>query len=269
MNDQEYQEAVARIPHLNLTKYLPTVPYRDMLREVMNHFEKISPFEYGIDPNISQQARESVNYLKQAWQGFCIIDITKRGDHMIDYFTEEVTHEKVLSMGVEFDENGHAIYKPTDVGEEMPVTIKYIYDMIQTPGKTRLSKLAAGKEIGWHCHAIKGKINKKHLARKGANRATIHIPLICNSKSIHAVTKDPTKGQGVDADQLKFLGNREFFQHYGVGEVWLFNSIQYHKAENKGDQDRYHVLIYFDHMDPKIRPIIEKAIQNYTGSYID
>ena len=268
MNDQEYQDAVASIPHLNLTPYLPAVPHTEMLREVMTHFSKISPFEYGIDPNKSLQARNAVNYLKEAWQGFCVIDITKQGDHMIDYFTEEITHEKVLSMGIEFDENGHAIYNPTDVGKQMTETIKYIYSIIQSPGKTRLSRLGAGKEIGWHCHAIKGKINRKHIARKGANRATIHIPLICNNYSTHSVTKDPTNGQGIDADQLKVLGFPEYTQHYNVGEVWMFNSIQYHKAENKGADDRYHLLIYFDHMDPRARPMIESAIKNYQGPII-
>jgi hypothetical protein len=268
MNNQEYHTAVANIPHLNLTPYLPAVPYKEMLCEVMAQFSKISPFEYGIDPNKSQQARDAVNYLKEAWQGFCVIDITKRGDHMIDYFTEAVTHETVLSMGVEFDESGHAIYKSTDVGDQMPQTVNYIYSIIQTPGKTRLSRLGAGKEISWHCHAIKGKINRKHLARKGANRATIHIPLICNSGSTHTVTKDPTNGQGIDADQLASLQFPEYSQHYEVGEIWLFNSIQYHKAVNTGTTDRYHLLIYFDHMDPIIRPAIEAAIKDYTGSYI-
>jgi hypothetical protein len=268
MNDQEYQDAVASIPHLNLTPYLLAVPHEEMLREVMAQFSKISPFEYGIDPNKNQQARDAVNYLREAWQGFCVVDITKRGDHMIDYFTEEYTHEKVMSMGVRFDENGHAIYGPTDVGEQMPTTIDYIYKMIESPGKTRLSKLGAGKEIGWHCHAIKGKIRRTHLARKGANRATIHIPLICNDFSTHTVTKDPTNGTGIDADQLRSLNFPEYKQHYKVGEVWMFNSIHYHKAENRGPTDRYHMLIYFDHMDPLIRPIIEEAIKNYTGPTI-
>jgi hypothetical protein len=82
------------------------------------------------------------------------------------------------------------------------------------------------------------------------------------------VTKDPTSGQGIDADHLVSLKFPEYSQHYSVGEVWLFNSIQYHKAANYGSDDRYHVLIYFDHMDPLIRPIIEEAIKNYTGPTI-
>ena len=48
----------------------------------------------------------------------------------------------------------------------------------------------------------------------------------------------------------------------------MFNSIQYHKAENKGADDRYHLLIYFDHMDPRARPMIESAIKNYQGPII-
>ena len=82
------------------------------------------------------------------------------------------------------------------------------------------------------------------------------------------MTKDPTNGQGIDADQLKVLGFPEYTQHYNVGEVWMFNSIQYHKAENKGADDRYHLLIYFDHMDPRARPMIESAIKNYQGPTI-
>jgi hypothetical protein len=193
----------------------------------------------------------------------------ERGDHMIDYFTEEVTHEKVLSMGVEFDENGYAIYKPTDVGRAMPDTLDYIYSIMKTPGKTRMSRLSAGKIIAWHSHAIKGKVNKRHLPRPGSSRATIHIPLICNDKCFHLVTKDPSNGTSNAADNLENVIYEQHIQHYAVGEAWLFNSIHYHKAVNDGEEDRYHLLIYFDHMDEKTRPFIEQAINDYTGPYIE
>jgi hypothetical protein len=48
----------------------------------------------------------------------------------------------------------------------------------------------------------------------------------------------------------------------------MFNSYHYHRAENFSNEDRDHILIYFDHMDKKIRPIVEQAISDYTGPLI-
>lgn len=260
MNDVDYNDAILRIPHLNLTNYLPKPPIEDILRETARQNEKISSVEYGL-PNTNEETKKIVQYIGESWKGFCIIDIVDRGDQMIDYFSpNEINRKKILDMGVEFNEEGYAIYKPTDIGRQMPITVNYVYDIMNKPGRTRMSVLKAGRTIGYHSHIVKSedRIKPKSLTGPTANISTIHIPLICDEKSTHTVS---------DTKHPRILGN-EYTQHYDIGEVWLFNSLQHHKAENKSDKDRYHLLIYFDHMDSKIRPFIEKAIEEYKGPYI-
>jgi hypothetical protein len=272
MNDKDYDWAVRSIPHLNITKYLPKIPLEQMIDEVETEEKTIKPFEYGIDTQKRPEMQKIVDYLSESWQGFGIIDITARGDHMIDYLTEDITHERVKDLGIEFDENGYGVYKPTDVGKRMTATVKYLQTIFQSVGRVRLSRLKAGRVIGYHNHEVKSLIDrqklKKPLISPGVNRSTLHIPLIENDKSSHYVTK----GYAVDyVDSDRFILEEdavEYIQHYAVGEAWLFNSVHYHKAVNFGNSDRTHILCYFDHMDEKIRPYIEKSIEDYQGPYI-
>lgn len=272
MNDKDYDRAVRSIPHLNLTKYLPKIPCQEIIQEVQTENNYIRPFEYGIDTSKRKEMKAVVDYLSDSWQGFGIVDITARGDHMIDYLTEDITHERVKALGIEFDDSGYGIYKPTDVGSRMATTIEYIQEIFHCSGRVRLSRLGAGRLIGYHNHEVKSMIDRQRLSKPlispGVNRSTLHIPLIENNRSAHYVTK----GHAVDfVDSDRFVLEKhavEYVQHYAVGEAWLFNSVHYHKAVNFGDTDRTHILCYFDHMDIRIRPRIEKAIRDYQGPHI-
>lgn len=272
MNDQDYDWAVRSIPHLNIGPYLPLIPVDAMIAEVAKEQETIRPFEYGIDTVKRPEMKKVVEYLSDSWQGFGIIDITGRGGHMIDYLTETVTHDKVRELGIEFDNNGFGIYKPTDVGQRMTETISYIQSIFKQTGRVRLSKLKAGRVIGYHNHEVKSLVDRKKIEKPliapGVNRSTLHIPLIENSRAAHYVTKGYAKDY-LESDSFVLQeGAIEYIQHYGKGEAWLFNSVHYHKAVNFGSADRIHVLIYFDHMDERIRPYIEAAIKDYKGPYI-
>lgn len=272
MNDKDYDFAVRSIPHLNLSTVVPTVPVDAIIAEYLQEKENISPFEYGIDTAKNPDMIKVVEYLKRSWQGFGIVDITAKGDHMIDYLTEDVTHEKVLSLGIELDKQGYGIYKPTDVGKRMLKTVEYIYSLFHYVGRVRLSVLKSKSIIGYHNHEVKTLVDRKKLSKpliaEGVNKSTIHIPIIDNPLSYHYVTKGYSKDY-VNSDKFVLPENAtEYIQHYAVGEVWMFNSVHYHKAVNGGDTDRVHVLCYFDHMDPKIRPFIEQAIINYSGPLI-
>lgn len=272
MNDKDYDHAVRSIPHLNLTQYVPKVPIDDMLDEYLTEEKNIKSFEYGIDVNKNPDMIKIVEYLKKHWQGFGIVDITEKGDHMIDYLTEDVTHERIKSLGVELDQNGFGIYKPTDIGKRMIKTVEYIYTLFHYVGRVRLSILKPNGVIGYHNHEVKTLVDRKKLARpliaEGVNRSTIHIPLIDNPKSRHLVTKGFSEDY-IESDKFTLPDNAvQYSQTYKSGEVWLFNSVHYHKAENFGNADRVHILCYFDHMDRKIRPYIEQAIENYQGDWI-
>lgn len=273
MNDRDYDQAVRRIPHLNLTDFVPEIPHEAILQDFRNEETNVREFEYGIYTNDDPSKLAIVEYLKKHWQGFGIIDITERGDHMIDYLKEDVNHEDVKKYGIEFDENGFGIYKPTDIGKRLPNTLNYISKLFNKTGRVRFSILKAGGGIGWHNHEVKSLIDRKKLKKpliaERVNRSAIHIPIIENPKSLHLVTKGWSKDYTV-SDLFKPAEDAVIYrQHYSINQAWMFNTVHYHAAINHGDQDRVHLLCYFDHMDEGIRPFIEKAIDSYKGPLIE
>jgi hypothetical protein len=261
MTDKEYEDALNKIPHLNLTSFLPTLPLAKIQAEVQYNINKLCEFDYAsTNPAVKQS-------LAETWHGFSIIDITKDGQHMIDYYSTGINNPKVISKGIEIDTNGYASTRITNIGETMPTTVDFILSFLSEPGRCRVSRLKAGKIIHYHSHYVKAQENKTKIAKSNLNRATLHIPLVTNPDCNFLVTKLPKNNTDL-ADWFK-ASETEHKQHYSVGEVWMFNSYHYHRAENLGLADRDHILIYFDYMDPKIRPFIEIGINSYNGPLID
>ena len=261
MTDKEYEEALNRIPHLNLTSVLPMLPLADIQSEVNFNISKLCEFDYASN---NVEVKKS---LAETWHGFSIIDITKDGQHMIDYYSTGLNNPKVVSKGIDISNDGYANTRITNIGEEMPVTVNYILSFLSEPGRCRVSRLKAGRIIHYHSHYVKAQENKTKIAKSNLNRATIHIPLVTNKDASFLVTSLPPNNTD-RADWFKAKGI-EHKQHYNTGEIWMFNSYHYHRAENLGTADRDHILIYFDYMDPKVRPLIESGINSYNGPLID
>lgn len=260
MTDKEYEEALNQIPHLDLTSVLPRLPLSDIRAEVEMNVNKLCQFDYA---SSNETVRKN---LAETWHGFSLIDITDDGQHMIDYYSTGLNHPKVVSKGIEFNEQGYANTKVTNIGKLMPLTVEYILSFLNEPGRCRASRLKAGKIIHYHSHYVKAQENKVKIAKSNLNRATIHIPLTTNDNCNFLVTRLPQSNTD-PADWFK-AKEVEYTQHYGVGQIWMFNSYHYHRAENLGVTDRDHILIYFDYMDKKIRPYIEQAINMYRGPLI-
>lgn len=261
MNDTDYENSLNKIPHLNLTAFLPTLPLREIQQEVSSNIEKLCEFDYATP---YEQTRKN---LAATWHGFSLIDITEDGQHMIDYYSTGLNNPKVKAKGIEIDESGYAKTRVTNIGQLMPITVGYIQSFLKEPGRCRISRLKSGKIIHYHSHYVKATENKTKIAKSNLNRATIHIPLTTNDNCNFLVTKMPQDNKSA-ADWFK-AKEKEFKQHYAPGEIWMFNSYHYHRAENFGAEDRDHVLIYFDYMDEKIRPFLEAGINSYNGPLIN
>ena len=261
MTDQEYEKALAQIPHLNLTHMLPELPLESIQLEVNTNIDKLCQFDYA---SSNELVRKN---LAETWHGFSLIDITEDGQHMIDYYSTGLNNPKVISKGITLNEHGYANTQVTNIGQQMPTTVNYILSFLEEPGRCRVSRLKTGKIIHYHSHYVKAQENKVKIAKSNLNRATIHIPLTTNKNCNFLVTRLPQNNTD-SADWFKANEN-EYVQHYSIGEIWMFNSYHYHRAENLGLEDRDHILIYFDFMDRKVRPHIEKAINSYNGPLID
>lgn len=250
-----------RIPHLNLTKFLSKVPIEKMLRE-LNQFSNEDFYPY-ITGNLNQQLAE---HMASNWKGMCIIDACQEGRHNIDYLTTENNFSKLT---FNLNEHNEFVYQPTDVGNLVPSMIDFIYEIIDKPQKTRISRIMPhGGNATWHSHYRLAETGDKKFAMNSDYRLkhrivepVLHIPLVTNKNVQFGVAEhNPAK-------QQKFTDIH--WQKYQVGEVWLFNSYFYHNVFNRGTTPRDHIMMYMPFNDKKMFPIILKAMKEYRGSLLN
>lgn len=248
-----------QIPHLEITKYLPAVPLKPMLRELLQfNDEDFYPYITGNkDRNLAQHMAEN-------WKGMCIIDSCEEGRHNIDYLTTTNNFDKLT---FKFDADGKPLYGPTDVGKLTPVMVDYLYSIIKHPQKTRISRIMPnGGNATWHSHytlALGGDkkfaMNDDERLRNKIVEPVLHIPLITNKDVWFGILP---KHPGVFPDQ------KPIWQHYAAGQVWIFNSFFYHNVYNKGSIPRDHIMMYVPFNDPFLMPILKQAVSEYTGTRI-
>jgi len=241
------------IPHLNITKFLPTVPIRDFLKDLLQFSDN------DFYPYITSLENEEIaKYMADNWKGMCIIDSCTTGTHNIDYLCGDKNFEK---LEFRFDENGNPKYAPTDVGEKVPNITKYLYEISENPGKTRISRMVAnGGNPTWHSHRLLANDGDDKFTSKELLKYVLHIPMITNYKTVFGVaTKSPAEYPDI----------KRYWQRYQTGEVWIFNSYWYHSAFNMGEYHRDHVMMYINVDDAKLMPILEQAVKEYRGPFID
>lgn len=247
------QDKMNRIPHLNISKYLPQPPIREMIKELFQ-FDDSDFYPY-ITGFMNENAKK---HMADNWKGMCIIDACKSGKHNIDYLCTENNFEQ---LEFRFDENGNPVYAPTDVGLAVPNIVNFLYEIAERPGKTRISRMVAnGGNPSWHSHRLLANGGDEKFVSKELLKYVLHIPLITNSKSIMGVTtKNPYEHPEV----------HRYWQKYNSGDIWIFNSYWYHNAVNQGEHHRDHIMMYVNVDDEKIVPVLEQAVREYQGPLID
>lgn len=240
------------IPHLNLSKYLPEPPLRMMIKELFQFEENdFYPYITGFED------QEAKDFMAKNWKGMCIIDTTISGKHNIDYLCTDNNFDQ---LEFRFDDNGNPVYAPTDMGELMPNTVKFLYDIAESPGKTRISRIVKdGGSASWHSHRKLADGGDKTFIEDEFIKYILHIPLITNPNSFMGVAEhNPYKKEDC----------KKYWQRYHAGEIWIFNNYWYHNVVNKGHDHRDHIMMYVNADDEKLIPVIEKAIEDYQGPFI-
>lgn len=233
------------IPHLNLTKYLPQIPTKDIIRELLQFSDNdFQSYQNGLI------RKELLETMQKNWHGLCLIENCKEGRHHIDYKT---TDDHNLTF---HDNNEH---HPTDIGKLMPRTVKYLYSIAARPERTRLLKLKPNGDASWHSHYVLAKSGFTTIDGENYVNPVIQIPLITNSRVEMLVSK---------SNPLTDTNAFFYKEKYNVGEVWVFNSYHYHNVYNKGRYDRDHIMMYASLDDEKLFPILETAVAEYNGPYI-
>ena len=143
------------------------------------------------------------------------------------------------------------------MGSKCSNVLNYIYEIIQNPQRTRLSRLPKKSHIHWHSHKILSEYGPTKKFSSGLNSSlVIHIVLKTNSKCWMGVSTQHPSGK------FPFKIHK---QHYSLGEVWILNGHYYHNVFNGGDTTRDHIYLHASMYDEKLKPIIEKALDNYDG----
>ena len=78
-------EKLVRIPHLNLTPYLPKVPLEEMLKD-LSQFRDDDFFSY----KTATKDKQFLEFLGKNWKGMCLIDSTEDGKQHTDIVTSKV-----------------------------------------------------------------------------------------------------------------------------------------------------------------------------------
>lgn len=246
--DNLYQKLI-QIPHLNITNYVKPAPMREILKEYLQFDDNdFYPYISGIDDN------EFKSHMAENWKGMCIIDTSISGRHNIDYMVTENNFDR---LEFKYDENGDPLFSPTDVGELLPNTIKYLYEIVKYPKKTRISRMVAnGGNPTWHSHRLLANTGDQRFTSHEMITPVLHIPLITNNRCFMGVsTKYPPRNPA----------NQKYWQRYNFGEVWIFNSYYYHQAINLGPAHRDHIMMYVPVDDEYMFPVLEKAVADHKG----
>jgi hypothetical protein len=138
------------------------------------------------------------------------------------------------AKGYGIHQQGHWIKEnilETTLGKSCPITINTLYDLFGRSWirRVKISKLSPNSQMLFHRHP--------YLLKPGCNNElVIHIPLQTNSNVNAMVSKidDETTAKK---------------EHFKQGEIWYLNTYYYHKFENKGDTDRYHLWINLVYLD--------------------
>lgn len=254
-------EKLVRIPHLNLTPYLPKVPLKEMLKD-LSQFKDDDFFSY----KTATKDKQFLEFLGKNWKGMCLIDSTEDGKQHTDIVTSKVNSH---ALDYQFKKNREneikPVFKPTNVGRLCPNMMRYCFEVANKPKRTRLSRLVANGNFHWHSHKVLAEADvadKRFTGKSGKYEKCliIHIPLTTNEKCWMGVS-----------DQHPMGGHpfKIYKQHYALGEVWILNGYYYHNVFNSGITTREHIMLYANVDDAKLEPILEKACEEYKGPLIE
>jgi hypothetical protein len=150
----------------------------------------------------------------------------------------------------------------TELGKQLPKISAVINDLLDHPGRVRLSKLQSRKFGGWHSHGYNKLLE-----------ITLHIPLVSNTLVQAQSGYCPILG----GDSYRYLVPDTYHTtHFKPGEIWLLNGMFSHRVTNESDHDRIHVWsqsMFLDHqkniVNTKLLDMLTHAVLQYQGPYIE
>jgi hypothetical protein len=146
-------------------------------------------------------------------------------------------------------------FKPTEAIKLCP----YLDSVLQSVGGgkllARIEFFNKDGSAGWHSHIME--------AGQPEWISVWNLPLIMPKESKFSVISFMDY-RGSDYNKPI----KVYEQWYEPGKMYCLNSYHYHNAFNYNDTPMIMVRFYVDSRDTKVKEILEKAMQTYSGEYI-
>lgn len=234
MNFKEMIEKLKKIPHLKLGKV-------EITQEILSEIDNIETF---YDYKRPGNDLEKNKLYADSWKVIGLIDASEDSSLAVN---DGRSYKGSKPFGNEII--------ITDQGKKMPNTIKMIFDIVSKPKRVRVSKFIPGGHILWHSHH---QYNTNNYINTEYFSSVIHIAIKTNFDVKFGVTKFPIEDYGLNP----------IWQYYDVGEIWVFNSWNSHNIYNNGNDNRIHIIFYFDFFDSKIYPTLKEKVEEYQGPFL-
>ena len=199
--------------------------------------------------------------LDNTWNGFDNDPLQERGAGISTYWTAKFLRnfvedsnfgftdsEKLLTKMGRADDveksGGHCKREKlvnTDIWDKVPYirSIAERYVTIEKSNRIAISRVDEFSRVNWHSHIKE---------TKSASYTYLHIPLVTHK----------------DANMLVLKDGMVDYQHYDIGESWLFNTQHNHAVNcRKSDVKRIHLLILASFDDPKFINHLELSLRQY------
>jgi len=180
-------------------------------------------------------------------------DIGKFGESYLGEHHNTIVPELSYQMGEQTFQTG--------ASKDLPKISTLINNLMDFPGRVRLSKLQPHKHGGWHSHGSCPLLE-----------ITLHIPLVSNTLVQAQVGYCSTRNDG-----YQYLIPKTYHStHFKPGEIWLLNGMMSHRVINDSDQERVHIWsqsFFLDHhkniVNTKLLSMLTAAISEYQGPYVE
>ena len=242
------------------TKFIHQVPFIK-LGEIDNFEELLNEFESNYVLQ-SPKALLSKHPVDLEYTGVDVVGL-------FDYDGKDVSHlgETYLEMnpqpGLRFKQGD--LTRPTALADKLPKISTLVKNILEQPGRVRISGLSPHKYGAWHSH---GGIHP-------LLEIVLHIPLISNQLVYAQAGHCPTLFND-DSEYRYRIPEKYHTTHFKPGEIWLLNGMMSHRVINDSDQERVHIWCqsFFLDNDKKIvnttlLGMLDNAMQNYTGPYVE
>jgi hypothetical protein len=128
-------------------------------------------------------------------------------------------------------------------------TVTWIRTFTSDSVRARITKIKPSSDTAWHRHVL--------TSAHESIRIYLHVPLETNDSVRFGVKSIRGKQPEI------------FWQHYRVGEAWIFNSNGMHTVENAGQSNRCHLNVAIRSDDPCFAAIVSRALEGYEGPLME